>query len=604
MIRKIFSKKSTAIFFNQHPEPIQRMLDFDWLCKRETPSIAAIVNPGGAGKHKVFWGTTELLLPVYNTIKAAVKEHPSADIFINFASQRSAFETTSEAMEYKSIRTLVITAEGVRENETRELIRLAKQKNKWLIGPATVGAIKPGEFRVANTGGAIDSLLLAKLYRPGSVGITSVSGGMLLELCNIAALYADGAFEAVAVGGDRFPGTTILDNLLRLEADKGVKMHIILGEIGGNAEYEVAEAIKQKKIRKPVIAWVTGTVAKQFASEVQFGHAKAKSGALEESAQAKNQALAKAGAYVPASFDGLGKLVQKVFQKKIVTQKNYRKPDDDNYRLPPLEYKQALKSGLVRRETSLVSSISDDRGEEPTYNKKPISDYVNKPLGHVINALWFQGRLNKVGETFIEFCLKISADHGPAVVTAHNAITTARAGKDLIDSLVAGLLTIGPRHGGAIDGAARWALEAVNEQKSAREFVEEMKRKNELIMGIGHRIKTAQNPDKRVELLKEFANRNLKSMQYLDFALQVEAETLKKKNTLILNVDGTIAVIFLDILKESGFSFDEIVRVVETGFLNGIFALGRSIGIIGHILDQKRLNQGLYRHPWDDILYL
>jgi ATP citrate (pro-S)-lyase len=52
------------------------------------------------------------------------------------------------------------------------------------------------------------------------------------------------------------------------------------------------------------------------------------------------------------------------------------------------------------------------------------------------------------------------------------------------------------------------------------------------------------------------------------------------------------------------FSKEEVDRIVELGYLNGIFVLGRSIGLIGHALDQKRLNQRLYRHPWEDILYM
>jgi len=123
-------------------------------------------------------------------------------------------------------------------------------------------------------------------------------------------------------------------------------------------------------------------------------------------------------------------------------------------------------------------------------------------------------------------------------------------------------------------------------------------------MGIGHKIKTAQNPDKRVELLKRFAKKELKKTTYLDYALAVEQETLKKKNNLILNVDGAAAAIFLDVLKQGRFKDDEIETILNAGALNGLFALARSIGMIGHILDQKRMQEGLYRHPWDDILYL
>ena len=91
----------------------------------------------------------------------------------------------------------------------------------------------------------------------------------------------------------------------------------------------------------------------------------------------------------------------------------------------------------------------------------------------------------------------------------------------------------------------------------------------------------------------------------LQFALDVEKVTTKKKANLILNVDGCIAVCFVDMLRSCGaFSKEEADEMVRDGCLNGLFVLGRSIGFIGHYLDQKRLKQGLYRHPWDDINYL
>ena len=72
-----------------------------------------------------------------------------------------------------------------------------------------------------------------------------------------------------------------------------------------------------------------------------------------------------------------------------------------------------------------------------------------------------------------------------------------------------------------------------------------------------------------------------------------------------MNVDGAIGVLFVDLLRHSGaFSAEEAEEYIGIGSLNGLFVLGRSIGFIGHYLDQKRLKQGLYRHPWDDISYL
>lgn len=188
---------------------------------------------------------------------------------------------------------------------------------------------------------------------------------------------------------------------------------------------------------------------------------------------------------------------------------------------------------------------------------------------------------------------------------AHNTIVTARAGKDLISSLASGLLTIGPRFGGALDDAAQMFTKASDAGLDAEDWVKAMRKDNKLIMGVGHRIKSLSNPDKRVEIIKKFALENFSDNTVLKFALAVEQVTTKKKANLILNVDGCIAVCFVDMLRSCGaFSHQEADEMIQDGCLNGLFVLGRSMGFIGHYLDQKRLKQGLYRHPWDDISYL
>jgi ATP citrate (pro-S)-lyase len=78
-----------------------------------------------------------------------------------------------------------------------------------------------------------------------------------------------------------------------------------------------------------------------------------------------------------------------------------------------------------------------------------------------------------------------------------------------------------------------------------------------------------------------------------------------QKPNLILNVDGMIGVATVDLLRSSGcFTPEEAQEYIDIGALNGMFVLGRTIGFVGHYLDQKRLKQGLYRHPWDDISYV
>lgn len=601
-----FTKITTAIFYNLKALPLQQMLDFDYMCQR-TPSVVAIVHPGRAGFHKAFFGQKEILIPIYETLAEATTKHSNAQVLINFASFRSAFSPSQEALQTPSIQSVVIVAEGVPERQTKELIALAKKNNKLIIGPSTVGGVAAGAFRIAGyAGGKIENIVRAKLYRPGSVGLVSKSGGMMNELFSMIARTTDGTKEGIAIGGDVYPGSTLLDHLLRYETDPAIKLLVALGELGGTQEYDIIEAKKKRKITKPLIMWVPGTCASLFPWEVQFGHAGAKAGSDRESAAAKNQALQEAGIIVPDNFEQMENCIAQTF-KKLTAENKIMVHDEKTPKTVPLDYADAIKEGIVRKATNMTTTISSDIGEEPTYGNIPISKIIeeNYSLGYIIGILWFKKKLPKYFTQFLEKCLILTADHGPAVSGAHNAIVAARAGKDVISSLCSGLLTIGPRFGGAIDDASRYFKHACDSTISPQQFVEDMKQKGIPIPGIGHRVKSIRNPDKRVELLKDFATKTFPSTNYLHYALYVEKVTAKKAENLILNVDGCMGALFVDALVSSGeFTKEEIQEIIDVGYMNGLFALSRSIGLIGHILDQKRLKEPLYRHPTEDILYL
>merc|ERR1712084_215975 len=171
------------------------------------------------------------------------------------------------------IKTVAIIAEGVPEQQTRKLIHKAQEKGVGIIGPATVGGITPGKFRIGNTGGAIENITMSKLYRKGSVCYVSKSGGMSNELNNMIARNSNGVYEGVAIGGDRYPGSRFIDHMLRYQDDPKAKILLLLGEVGGTDDFDVVQAALDGKITKPVIAWCVGTCASCFATEVQFGHA-------------------------------------------------------------------------------------------------------------------------------------------------------------------------------------------------------------------------------------------------------------------------------------------------------------------------------------------
>ncbi|KAG5607555.1 hypothetical protein H5410_029047 [Solanum commersonii] len=484
---QLFSKTTQALFYNYKQLPVQRMLDFDFLCRRETPSVAAIINPGSEGFKKLFFGQEEIAIP-----------------------SRSDY---------------------VPESDTKQLIAYAKTNNKVIIGPATVGGIQAGAFKIGDTAGTTDNIIQCKLYRPGSVGFVSKYGGMSDELYNTIARVTDGIYEGIAIGGNVFPGSTLSDHVLRFNNIPQWEMN--------NGEME--------------------------------------------SAQAKNQALKDTGAVVPISYEVFEGVIKETFQKlvkegKITPIKEVTPPQI------PEDLSTAIKSGKVRVPTHIISTISDERGVEQRYAGVPMSTLVEQGYG--------------VGDII---CIMMCADHWSLCFGAHNSIVTARAGKDLISCLVSGLLTIGPRFCGAIDDAARYFKDAYDRGLPPSEFVEGMKIKGIRVPRIGHRVKRGDNRDKRVELLQRNARENFPSVEYMEYAVQVETYTLSKANNLILNIGGVIRSLFLDLLDGTGMFTKQ--EIVEIGYLNGLFVLARSIGLIGHTFDQKRMKQSLYRHPWEDVLY-
>src|SRR4030065_587563 len=205
---ELFNKNTQSFIYNNQVNATQRMLDFDYVSRRETPSVAAIINPTGADSFaKFFFGTHEILIPVYKTIDKAAKMHPNVDVMINFASYRSAVPSTEEALAIPQLRTIIIIAEGVPERRMKMVTAKAKVLGKVIIGPATVGGIKAGCFKIGNAGGTIENIIESKLHRPGSVGFVSKSGGLSNEAYNIIARNTDGLYEGIAIGGGATQGT-------------------------------------------------------------------------------------------------------------------------------------------------------------------------------------------------------------------------------------------------------------------------------------------------------------------------------------------------------------------------------------------------------------
>ena len=257
---------------------------------------------------------------------------------------------------------------------------------------------------------------------------------------------------------------------------------------------------------------------------------------------------------------------------------------------------------MQERSSSLfLNRISEDQGGDVKILGQPLLQFVSNKSFTEIALGMFLGKepASRKLVDFFDLSLRLLVDHGPQVSGAVNTMITARAGKDLTASLATGILTIGPRFGGAINQSAENWFNAVAGSESADEFVEKFAKNKQYISGIGHKKYRLDNPDPRVEaLMKQFDTGG----PHVSFAKQVATITTAKKAQLILNVDGAIAAILLDLLKdEENFDDKQIKMIIDSEFCNAIFVLARSVGFIAHYMEQKRLDEGLFRLPDEHI---
>ena len=586
-----------GIYGGDYQNIAQRIIDFDIISNRNEPSIGYIIDPNLVNRKllQLYWkDNLIIMIPVYKEIPSIVDGSAinlSVKGIINFASFRSAYYSSYSCLKNNNIDWIAIIAEGMPELYAKKLS--LEFPNKLILGPSTIGGIIAGNLRIGNTGGTIDNIISSNLHsNNGSVGIITKSGGLLNELCNIVNRYSSGVHSAISIGGDRFPCTNFIDIAMMYNNNPQIKLIVILGEVGGNQEIKIAHAFKNKVINKPILALCLGNSAEYFTdTNIQFGHAGAFINNDFEKASFKNEYMRHCGIIVPCDFDNISNELLKINIDKI-----------NNTNTNNINNIDLLKN---RKKYDIISSICDERGEELKYNNTKISE-LEPTIGTAISNLWFKKNLPIYMQKYFEFIIFITADHGPCVSGAQNTIITTRAGKDLVSSLCSGLLTIGPKFGGAVNQAGIDFYFGWKNKYTAYDFVEYMKNKGQIISGIGHKIKSKDNPDSRVVMLNNFIKDNFPSevvLNITNFAKQVEEITLKKKNNLILNVDGFIAVSILDGLLHH-FSVEHVEKLLELDIFNAFFILGRTIGFIGHHIDQKMLGTDLYRMPQERVGYI
>ncbi len=293
----------------------RRMAEFCYLIKRSL-NVLAFVYPPDAGKtNEIPYGSGLVAIPIYKTVAEATKHHPQINTSLVYIGADRAMKGGLEALDDPHIKVVSMITEGVPEKDAKILGRHATKLGKVFNGPSSIGIVSAGSCRLGVIGGAFDNLVLSKLYREGSFGVITKSGGLSNEIIWICSQFADGITTAIGIGGDAYPGTDYVSYLEMFENDPQTKAVVIVGEMGGDLEERAAEWYGAKKRRVKLMAVVSGFCQESLPKGMKFGHAGAKEGLKGEgSARAKSDALKKAGAIVPATFGALGPAIKETYQ--------------------------------------------------------------------------------------------------------------------------------------------------------------------------------------------------------------------------------------------------------------------------------------------------
>ena len=254
-------------------------------------NIVGGVTPGKGGQQ-------HLNLPVFDNVKEAIDE-TGANTSVIFVPARFSKAAIVEAAE-NGIKLIICITEGVPVLDMIEVIDvLNNNTGSRLIGPNCPGVITPGETKLG--------IMPASIHKKGSVGIVSRSGTLTYEAVNQTSEVGLGQSTCVGIGGDPINGTSFIDCLKMFQEDSQTESIVMVGEIGGTAEEEAAEYIKDN-ITKPVVSYIAGVTAPKGK---RMGHAGAIISGGKGTAQDKFKALESAGVSVVTDLNLIGsKLVE------------------------------------------------------------------------------------------------------------------------------------------------------------------------------------------------------------------------------------------------------------------------------------------------------
>ena len=255
------------------------------------------VTPGKGGQ-------THLGLPVFNTVKEAIDKTGATATTI-YVPPPFAGDAIIEAAD-ANIPLIVTITDGIPIHDMMKVKKHLEGKKTKLIGPNCPGIITPGEAKLG--------IMPGYVYKHGKIGIISRSGTLSYEAGKQTTDIGLGQTTVIGIGGDPINGLKFVDCLELFMKDEKTEGIILIGEIGGTAEIDAADFIKQEKNSKPIVAFIAGATAPPGK---RMGHAGAIVSSGAETAPEKIEALRSVGVNISKSPAELGTTMFDVLNKKV-----------------------------------------------------------------------------------------------------------------------------------------------------------------------------------------------------------------------------------------------------------------------------------------------